>query len=58
MILEKENKWLKPRQISKIMNISVTTVFRMIKSGQLRAKRFGGSVRIESTEFIKSIKDY
>ena len=45
MILEKENKWFKAVEIAKMMNVSVTTVFRLIKAGELKAKRFGGRLR-------------
>ncbi len=53
-----DKQYYRIREIADIMNISEQTIFRMIKEGTLKAKRFAGSVRIAKEDFINSIKDY
>ena len=46
------------KEIAAMMNVTQKHVRNMINRGEIAAKRFGGTIRIPYSEFVKNIKDY
>lgn len=46
------------KNVATMMNVTEKHVRNMINRGEIVAKRFGGTIRIPYSEFVKSIKDY
>jgi len=46
-------KWLTVQEVSEGLSVDPSTVRRWIRQGQLKAKRFGGVVRIDPAEVEK-----
>jgi putative molybdopterin biosynthesis protein len=53
MIIE-EGKVYTPREISKMFNVSIQTVYNLIKAGNLKSIRFGNQIRIPG----ESLREY
>ena len=46
-----------PQQIADLLNVHLITVYRHVKSGKLRAHRFGRQYRIAEDDFERFVKD-
>ena len=44
---------LTPREVAEVMRVSTMTVYRLIKSGQLRAIRVGKHLRIRGNDVVE-----
>lgn len=49
--------FLTPREVAEALRVSDMTVYRLIKSGELRALRIGKSFRISEDDFDAYIAD-
>jgi len=49
-----EGKVYTPREISKMFNVSIQTVYNLIKAGNLKSIRFGNQIRIPG----ESLREY
>ena len=54
MIQFDEGKVYTPREISKMFNVSIQTVYNLIKAGSLKSIRFGNQIRIPG----ESLREY
>ncbi len=46
------------KDVARIMEVTERHVRNMINRGEIRAKRFGGAIRIPYSELVRNIKDY
>ena len=46
------------KDVATLISVSEKHVRNMINRGEIRAKRFGGAIRIPYTELVRNIKDY
>lgn len=44
-------KWISVYNLGKRLDLSIETVYRMIKSGEIPSYRFGGSIKVLETDF-------
>lgn len=51
-----ENVMLTPRQVQRILNLSPSTVYRMMTSGTLPSVRIGRSRRVPTSSLAKYFK--
>lgn len=49
--------FLTPREVAEALRVSDMTVYRLIKSGELRALRIGKSFRISEDDFDEYLAD-
>ena len=49
--------FLTPREVAEALRVSDMTVYRLIKSGELRALRIGNSYRISAEDFDAYLSD-
>jgi len=49
-----EGKVYTPKEISKMFNVSIQTVYNLIKAGNLKSIRFGNQIRIPG----ESLREY
>ncbi len=49
--------FLTPREVAEALRVSDMTVYRLIKSGELRALRIGKSFRISEDDFDRYLAD-
>ena len=49
------NTYLTPLEVAQILKVSRITVYRWIKSGDLKAKKIGGVVRIRWEDLMEFI---
>jgi len=49
--------FLTPREVAEALRVSDMTVYRLIKSGELRAVRIGKSFRISEDDFDEYLAD-
>lgn len=49
-------KYIKPGEIAKILQLNIVTIYEYIKSGQLRAVKFGRNYRVEESDLEAFIK--
>jgi len=54
MIQFDEGKVYTPKEISKMFNVSIQTVYNLIKAGSLKSIRFGNQIRIPG----ESLREY
>jgi excisionase family DNA binding protein len=47
---------LTPREVAEVMRVSTMTVYRLIKSGQLRAIRVGKHLRIRGNDVVEFLE--
>ncbi len=48
---------LTPREVAEVMRVSTMTVYRLIKSGELRAIRVGKHLRIRGADVVTFLDD-
>lgn len=51
------HSFLTPREVAESLRVSDMTVYRLIKSGELRALRIGKSYRISAEDFDAYLSD-
>lgn len=49
-------KFIKPRDIAKLLNLNLLTIYEYIREGKLRAVKFGRNYRIEEKDLEEFIK--
>jgi putative molybdopterin biosynthesis protein len=54
MIQIEEERVYTPREISKMFNVSIQTVYNLIKAGEIKSIRFGNQIRIPG----ESLREY
>jgi putative molybdopterin biosynthesis protein len=54
MIQIEEERVYTPREVSKMFNVSIQTVYNLIKAGSLKSIRFGNQIRIPG----ESLREY
>lgn len=51
-ILPENKNWLRAGEVAAYLDISKSSVFRLIKTGEIPARRFGNSVRILRSDIL------
>lgn len=51
-----QTKFIKPRDIAKLLKLNIITIYVYIREGKLRAVKFGRNYRIEEKDLEKFIK--
>ena len=51
-----KTKFIKPRDIAKLLKLNIVTIYEYIREGRLRAVKFGRKYRIEEKDLDTFIK--
>jgi excisionase family DNA binding protein len=51
-----KTKFIKPRDIAKLLKLNIITIYEYIRVGKLRAVKFGRNYRIEEKDLEKFIQ--
>ena len=54
--MEKEEELLKPEQVAEILNVSMTSVYRWLNTGELKGIRVGKLWRVRKSDLQKIIQ--
>lgn len=58
MSYNSKHNFLTVQEVSELLRLSVLTIYKYIKSGELKAVEFGGHYRIEKTSLSNFIEDH
>jgi len=56
--MKKEDRFYTSEELAENLKVNVMTIYRYIKSGKIKAYKFGKEFRVEHTEFESFLKKH